>query len=147
MSARVVYKPFSTNKLDTSLKYSQEVYSRVSDYEPKLVSSSHFELFIPHFQDSRYKKSIKQMLVQQQGQGQEPPDPVDSILECCLGTTTTTTPRLRSGLRPGVTLHLYTSSAPCLKKFATMANQAELFREDLRADGWPIVGESDRSHK
>jgi hypothetical protein len=85
-------------------------------------------------------------LVQEQMQQREPEpqDPVDSILECVVvrsSTSTTTPPRLAFRLRPGVTLHLYTSSAPCgnacLKKFATM--QAEVFREDLCSTEWPTV--------
>jgi hypothetical protein len=93
---------------------------------------------------------MKRLLVQQQGQQQE--DPLNSILECVVRTTLTTTtsttmmpppPGLAFRLRPGVTLHLYTSSAPCgnacLKKFATM--QAEVFRADLPADEWPRVDE------
>jgi Adenosine-deaminase (editase) domain len=43
------------------------------------------------------------------------------------------------GLRPGVSLHMFTSSAPCgnatLKKFATM--KQERFREDLGNSEWP----------
>ena len=46
---------------------------------------------------------------------------------------------IRYMLRPGVTLHMYTSSAPCgnatLKKFCKMAK--ERFREDLGPDDWP----------
>jgi len=42
-------------------------------------------------------------------------------------------------LRPGVTLHMYTSSAPCgnaaLKKFCKMSK--ERFRDDLGPDEWP----------
>ena len=42
-------------------------------------------------------------------------------------------------LRPGVTLHLYTSSAPCgnatLKRFCKMSK--EKFRDDLGEDEWP----------
>ncbi|CAB9525304.1 stranded RNA-specific editase B2 [Seminavis robusta] len=43
------------------------------------------------------------------------------------------------GLRPGVSLHMYTSSAPCgnatLKKFATMTK--EIFQENLADNEWP----------
>ena len=46
---------------------------------------------------------------------------------------------IRYMLRPGVTLHMYTSSAPCgnatLKKFCKMAK--ERFRDDLGPDEWP----------
>jgi hypothetical protein len=42
-------------------------------------------------------------------------------------------------LKPGITLHMYTSSAPCgnatLKKFAKMSK--EKFRDDLGPDEWP----------
>ena len=42
-------------------------------------------------------------------------------------------------LKPGITLHMYTSSAPCgnatLKKFAKMSK--ETFRDDLGPDEWP----------
>ncbi len=42
-------------------------------------------------------------------------------------------------LRPGITLHMYTSSAPCgnatLKKFCKMSK--EKFRDDLGPDEWP----------
>lgn len=57
------------------------------------------------------------------------------ILERLDGENTATTFRLK----PGVSLHMYTSSAPCgnatLKKFATM--KKESFREDLTEDQWP----------
>lgn len=46
---------------------------------------------------------------------------------------------IRYMLRPGVTLHMYTSSAPCgnatLKKFCKMSK--ERFRDDLGSDEWP----------
>lgn len=49
------------------------------------------------------------------------------------------TKKIRYRLRPGVTLHLYTSSAPCgnatLKKFCKMSK--ERFREELGPDDWP----------
>lgn len=57
------------------------------------------------------------------------------ILERLDGENASTTFRLK----PGVSLHMYTSSAPCgnatLKKFATM--KKESFREDLTEDEWP----------
>ena len=48
---------------------------------------------------------------------------------------------IRYALRQGVTLHMYTSSAPCgnatLKKFCKMSK--ERFRDDLGPDEWPNV--------
>ena len=50
-------------------------------------------------------------------------------------------PMIRYILRPGVTLHMYTSSAPCgnatLKKFCKMSK--ERFQDDLGADEWPTT--------
>ena len=52
--------------------------------------------------------------------------------------------RIRYGLKPGVTLHFYSSSAPCgnatLKKFQTM--RKERFDDKLDEDSWPM-----RSHQ
>ena len=50
-------------------------------------------------------------------------------------------PKIRYKLRPGLTLHMYTSSAPCgnatLKKFCKMSK--ERFRDDLGSDEWPTT--------
>jgi Adenosine-deaminase (editase) domain len=55
------------------------------------------------------------------------------------GSDDLTTGQIRYKLRPGVTLHLYTSSAPCgnatLKRFCKMSK--ERFRDDLGDDEWP----------
>ena len=56
-------------------------------------------------------------------------------------TTTTTNDRIKYKLRPGITIHLYTSSAPCgnatLKKFCKMSK--EQFQDSLGPDEWPIT--------
>lgn len=57
--------------------------------------------------------------------------------------------RHRYTLRPGVTLHLYTSSAPCgnatLKRFCKMTK--EKFRDDLDEDEWPDQKSTSSSHE
>lgn len=74
---------------------------------------------------------------------------MEADLEGCLGGSFTILERQASSkgssqamtyrLRTGVTLHFYTSSAPCgnavLKRFATMAK--EKWREDLGPNDWP----------
>ena len=62
--------------------------------------------------------------------------------ECILKRTSGTGnggDRIRFGLRDGVTLHLYTSSAPCgnatMKRFAKL--QKEKFQDQLGEDEWP----------
>lgn len=62
-------------------------------------------------------------------------DENDGILECYA----TANSKRKFRLRSGITLHLYTSSAPCgnatLKKFSKMTK--ETLRDDLRPDEWP----------
>ena len=64
---------------------------------------------------------------------------VRSTTEAPLGNNDDNDSAIRYKLRPGVTLHMYTSSAPCgnatLKKFCKMSK--ERFREELGPDEWP----------
>jgi double-stranded RNA-specific adenosine deaminase len=56
-------------------------------------------------------------------------------------TTTENTEKIQYKLRPGITIHLYTSSAPCgnatLKKFCKMSK--EQFQDELGPDEWPTT--------
>jgi hypothetical protein len=117
----------------------KEAYgSRVRDCHAEVLARRAFRRHL----SLEMKRLLVQLQQQKQQQGRQ--DPLDSILECVVTTTTTSTPGLAFRLRPGVTLHLYTSSAPCgnacFKKFATM--HTEVFREDLPADEWPSTSVS-----
>ena len=62
-----------------------------------------------------------------------------SVLVRCPNTSSEGRDVIRYMLRPGVTIHMYTSSAPCgnatLKKFCKMSK--ERFQENLGPDEWP----------
>jgi hypothetical protein len=81
-------------------------------------------------------------------QGERNTDSVDSSTRMqTTTTTTTTTPKL--AFPTPVRCHLHPTHRAlwkCLfKKFATMSNQAEVYREDLPAADWPIQGRVTKS--
>lgn len=83
------------------------------------------------------ERMMSYTLIEQEGHSPDLSSILERVPTSSKSSSSSVSPQFR--LRPGITLHFYTSSAPCgnavLKKFATL--RKEKFRDELGDDEWP----------